>query len=71
MIKLTGLWLNETKDGVKYFAGNLGGGRVLIFKNKHKEEDKHPDYVMYLAEIKKKDDDSGGDPGPDDDDIPF
>ena len=40
LIQLTGLWLNTKQDGEKYFSGNLGGAKVLIFKNKHKEKDK-------------------------------
>lgn len=49
LVRLTGLWLNETKDGVKYFSGSLGAARVVIFKNDHKESSKHPDYVLYVS----------------------
>lgn len=48
MIKLSGLWLNE-KNGQKYFSGNLGDAKVLIFKNKYKTDEKHPDFNLYLA----------------------
>ena len=48
-IQLTGLWLHKTADDELYFSGNLGNGRLLIFKNKHKTKPKHPDYVAYLA----------------------
>ena len=24
--------------------------RIMVFKNKHKEEDKHPDYVVYNSD---------------------
>ena len=53
MIQLTGLWLNQSKSGEKYFSGNLGGAKVLIFKNKHKTEEKHPDYQLYIAPKQK------------------
>lgn len=56
MIPLTGLWLSETKDGEKYFSGTLGtGAKVLIFKNKFKKEDSHPDYQLYIGQNKKQD----------------
>jgi hypothetical protein len=55
MIKLGGLWVNETKAGEKYFSGKLSPTtNVLIFKNKYKESEKHPDYIMYLAPVKKQ-----------------
>jgi hypothetical protein len=54
LVRLTGLWVNETKDGKKYFSGSLGAARVVIFKNDHKETDKHPDYILYLSPSDKK-----------------
>ena len=72
MIQLTGLWLNQSKTtGEKYFSGNLGGAKVLIFKNKHKTEEKHPDYQLYIAPKQKPQEQStqqqgqqGGPPDP-------
>jgi len=32
-IKLSGLWLNETKNGQKYFSGKNDGFKYTIFKN--------------------------------------
>lgn len=57
MIKLTGLWLNESKDGKnKYFSGSLGQGRILIMKNSFKKEGSNePDYTLYIEESLKKD----------------
>lgn len=55
MVEATGLWQGKTKDGDIYYAGNMGKVRVLIFKNKHKKEDKHPDLNLYFAENKKQD----------------
>ena len=49
MIRLGGLWLNTSRGGEKYFSGNLGSGRVLVFRNQHKRTDKDPDYVLYIA----------------------
>lgn len=50
MILLTGLYLNESKKGEKYFKGKLGTGNLLVYKNKKKETDKDPDYYIYVAE---------------------
>ncbi len=58
MIRLTGLWLNESKSGDKYFSGNIGAAKLLIFKNTRKEADNQPDYIAYVAEAKR--DDAGG-----------
>ena len=58
MVKITGLWQNEDKKGNKYLSGSMGSAKVLIFKNNYKEQDKHPDYIMYLAPQKKKEEKS-------------
>ena len=83
LIEVGGVWLNE-KDGKKYLSGYLGKAKVLLFKNEHKSEDRHPDYRMYFAkgkdqldyEAKKSSTSSpqGGrqdSPPPADDDVPF
>lgn len=49
LIQLSGLWLNESSNGDTYMNGYLGSARLLVFKNKHKTEDKHPDYVLYVT----------------------
>jgi uncharacterized protein (DUF736 family) len=54
LINLGALWLNESKNGEKYMSGYLGEARLVIFKNKHKEEDKHPDYKVFIAKGKKQ-----------------
>ena len=71
MVKLAGLW-KQAKDGkTHYLSGNLGPGvKILVFVNKFKKEDKHPDYVVYLAPVEKKG--TGSEPSPDTgEDIPF
>jgi len=56
MIQLGGLWQNDDKDGQTFFSGYLGNAKLLIFKNGYKKEDKHPDYIMYVAAKEKKED---------------
>lgn len=68
MLDLGGLWINESQSGNKYMAGYLGNLKIMIFRNKFKTDDKHPDYVMRLAE-KQRDTESEAEK--DKDDIPF
>ena len=51
LIKITGLWINQSKEGGQYLSGNWGPTlRVIVFKNKNKRPDsKDPDYNMFLA----------------------
>ena len=70
MFKVTGLWLNESGEGEKYFSGNIGGMRVLVFKNSFKEEGSNePDYNLFFAENRKKDTPKLADVP--EDDVPF
>lgn len=50
MLQLGGLWVNESKSGVKYMTGYMGNLKLMIFRNNYKKEDNQPDYIMYLAE---------------------
>lgn len=55
LVEISGLWLNTTKEGHKYFKGYMGQAEIVILKNKYKEEDKHPDYILYVAKKRKPD----------------
>lgn len=50
---VTGLWLSESKSGVKYLRGvEKAKRRVwLVFRNTHKASANHPDYVLYIDEL--------------------
>ena len=50
-IKLSGLWLNESKKGIKYFSGSNDGKKYTIFKNTYKEKDSQPDYNLYVQPL--------------------
>ena len=72
MIEASGLWLNESKDGTKYFSGSMGHLRVVIFKNIFKKEGSNePDYKMYFDGQAKKSPKEDTKTSPLDDDIPF
>mgnify|MGYP000131412197 CR=1 FL=1 len=50
--ELGALWVREGKSG-KYFYGKFGDQACVIFRNKHKTSDKHPDFIVYKSEDKK------------------
>lgn len=55
MIKITGLWLNESKAGDKYLSGSWGSVKVLVFKNMyHNNDNTQPLYILYLDNKDKK-----------------
>lgn len=46
--KITGLYLNKSKNGTQYMSGiSQDGVKYLVFKNT-KKEDKHPDYNLFV-----------------------
>lgn len=50
MEKIGRLWTNMSKNGVKYLTGTINGVKVLIFKNKFKQQDKQPSFYVYKSE---------------------
>ncbi|MCU0912987.1 MAG: hypothetical protein MUC88_00315 [Planctomycetes bacterium] len=54
-LRVMGLWLNETKDGKKYMAGNIGRLRVEVWKNDRPGEGENPpDYHVTITEAMQK-----------------
>jgi len=51
MDKIGALWLKDGKGG-KFMSGIIGGKQVLIFKNKYKKQDNHPDYNVFAGQPK-------------------
>lgn len=76
MIYVSGLWKNQSKAGQFYLGGTMGGVKILIFPNRNKTADNHPDFHLLFGQRERKDDrqvDDGpadpfamddGDPGP-------
>ena len=54
LLNVTGLWMNKTKSGETYMSGSLGNVNVLIFKNKNKKTEKHPDYTLMFGPKQKR-----------------
>lgn len=56
MEKLGALWVKTGKNG-KFMSGvvEIDGVKtnIIVFKNDHKENEKHPDYKIYLGEDKR------------------
>ena len=55
MLRVGGLWRNQSKDGKTYLAGSVGGLRVFVFENKFKDGENDPDYILSVAQGKQKD----------------
>jgi len=57
LIRLTGLWKNESKTGATYLVGKLSpSSKILILPNTHKQQASEPDYIAFLApQLEKKD----------------
>lgn len=52
MVKLTGLWERENKDGEKRLLGTLSPFcRLVILPNRRKERDEDPDYIAFIAPV--------------------
>ena len=60
MEKLGALWMKQTRNGATYFSGKFGEQRIVVFKNRDKKTDKHPDFVIYKSEPQGERKDDGG-----------
>lgn len=59
MEKIGGLYVKQSKKGEVFLKGKIRDEKVLVFKNKKKENEKHPDYnVMIVVEDDKGDDEA-------------
>jgi len=75
LVEIAALWANTSKAGEKYMRGYLGNAELLLFRNKFKEEEKHPDFRLYVAKKEKREEKpvetTTNDIFDGDDDIPF
>ena len=57
LVRLTGLWKEETEAGDEYLAGSISpSSKLLIFANSQKQKPSDPDYVVYIAAPQEKKD---------------
>jgi len=54
MIQLSALWKKDSKNGRTYYTGKLGDGRLLLFKNDKKQDEKQPDLILYIVAEEKR-----------------
>ncbi len=61
LVKLMGLWVNESKSGTRYLAGRIGDVKVLVMPNRDHDEndDRSPTHVVLLAEAAPRRADGG------------
>ncbi len=50
LLKATGLWRRTSAKGNEYFAGRLGGVKVVILENRDRTSDSDPTNVPYFAD---------------------
>ena len=52
--KIGSFWVVEDKNGEKYLSGEVffkeEKQKVMLFKNKNKKQEKHPDWELYLKD---------------------
>lgn len=54
MLKLGALW--KSKNGSENLSGTINNDlRIVVIPNRYKTEDRHPDFVVMLAQNEKKD----------------
>jgi hypothetical protein len=57
-IPLCALWLNETRDGKKYYRGKLGDAQVLGWLVEDKTNERQPDLRLVLYPLQPKEGDA-------------
>ena len=55
-MKVSGLWVNETKGGETYLSGSNGSVRYSIWPNGYKTKETDPTHVLYVEQVQKKTD---------------
>lgn len=45
--KIGAMWKKKQKGKDEFFSMELDGRSLVAFKNNFKEEDKHPDFIVY------------------------
>jgi hypothetical protein len=56
LIRLTGLWKAESKNGSNYLSGSISNSsKLIILPNTRKQNASDPDFIAYVAPQEKKD----------------
>jgi hypothetical protein len=55
LIRLTGLWKNQTKAGDTMLSGSMSPtSKLIILPNNRKQKDSEPDYIAFMAPHEKQ-----------------
>lgn len=61
LIKLGAFWKRQKLNGEEYLSGSkFDRGRLVMFRNKYKKDDKHPDWILYIGEDRDKEETNEG-----------
>jgi len=59
------LWSKQSKNGANYLSGSveIDGKKtqIVVFKNKFKEQDKHPDWKIFISQPQNRQENSSTD----------
>ena len=58
LVKISGLWTNQTKGGQEYWSGSNGSVRYSIWPNGFAKGPNDPSHVLYVEQVAKKADDT-------------
>lgn len=50
LLKAAGLWRRTSAKGNEYFAGRLGGIKVVILENRERASDDDPTHILFFAD---------------------
>lgn len=70
-IPLCALWLNETKDGKRYYRGKLGDAQILGWIQEEKTNERQPDLRLMLYPAQPKEETRAKRKPASDDDVPY
>jgi hypothetical protein len=52
LIPVAGLYIRKTEEGEPYMTGKWGQVYVCIFKNKEKDGEESPDFILNLSPVR-------------------
>ena len=62
LLQAAKLWERTSGSGKRYFAGRLGGVRIVILENRARGGEGEPDWLLYFADGSSNPTQAGGTP---------
>jgi hypothetical protein len=50
MIQIAAFWRKDSRNGRTFYQGKSGNGKLLLFKNDKKQDEKRPALVLCIAQ---------------------